>query len=235
MATRRDAVRYLGLAGALPVVGCKTGYAAEDARPSARRTTVIPFTLAGRAGRIAVTYGPTEDPVAAGFDVIPGLPFDVALCRGYPNVHAVIDAYGGAGYRGLCGWIQVVTGKRYHSGSEKADTAMDVDKLPSIADMNMPFAAFGYLPEWFDAPCRNLNGYDRLHWTADTFLSTIPIRSRNGAIERLAGFRWGYAEYDPAAHRPVSLLPLEVTGRGAWNGLLPFLRKSCPGWRFAVA
>jgi len=187
---------------------------------------------------VAVTYRAIQDPIAAGFDVIPKLPFDVSQCRGYPNIHAVIENYGGSGYRGLCGWIQVVTGKRYRGGNENtapADTETDVDKLPSIAGIDMPFAVFGYLPEWFDAPCRNLNGYERLHWTADTFLATVPIRSRKESIQRLAGFRWGYIEYDPAAHRPVSLLPLEVTGADAWNGLLPFLRKASPGWRFAAA
>ncbi|HEY6517499.1 MAG TPA: hypothetical protein VIY50_15255 [Steroidobacteraceae bacterium] len=235
MATRRDAIRYLGLASALPLLAGEPRSAAASTRRSADRTIVIPFTLAGRAGRIAVTYGPIEDPIAAGFDVIPGLPFDVALCRGYPNVHAIIEAFGGSGYRGLCGWIQVVTGKRYRIGSEEADTAINLDKLPSIADVNMPFAVFGYLPEWFDAPCRNLNGYERLHWTADTFLTTVPLRSRNGAIERLAGFRWGYVEYAPAAQHAVSVLPLDVTGASAWNGLLPFLRKASPGWRFAAA
>lgn len=220
------------------------GSAAAGAQPIRRRSssgsrpTFIPFMLAGRAGRLAVTYGVTEDAVSVGFDVVPDIPFDIKLCRGYPNIHAVIDTYGGSGYRGLCGWIQVITGKRYHALEDHmapADTSMDVDKLPSIAGMDLPFATLGYLPEWFDAPCRNLNGYERLHWAADTFLTTLPIRSRKESIQRLAGFRWGYVEYDPAARRPVSPLPLEVTGTAAWNGLLPFLKKASPGWRFAAA
>jgi hypothetical protein len=250
MTRRRDLVGYLGLSGALLFTAGTTGRARESVEPDASRprvpnrlpsrsrVTSIPFTLDGRSGRVAVTYGVTEDPVAVGFDVIPNLHFDVSLCRGYPNVHAVIEKYGGAGYRGLCGWIQVVTGKRYRAGSENsasADTSIDVDKLPSIANMNLPFAVWGYLPEWFDAPCRNLNGYERLRWTADTFLTTVPIRSRTEGIRRLAGFRWGYVEYDPSAHRPVSPLPLEATGADAWNGLLPFLRQSSPGWGFAAA
>lgn len=221
-----------------------TGAAAASARPvrhrapSGTRPTFIPFTLEGKSGRLAVTYGVTEDLVAAGFDAVPGIPFDIRLCRGYPNIRGVIDTYDGSGYRGLCGWIQVITGKRYRAVDDNAapaDTSVDVDKLPSIAGIDMPFAVFGYLPEWFDAPCRNLNGYKRLHWTADTFLTTLPLRSRNESIRRLAGFRWGYIEYDPAASRPVSLLPLEITNADAWNGLLPFLRKASPGWRFAVA
>lgn len=221
-----------------------TGPAAASAQPIRRRPpaesrpTFIPFTLAERSGRLAVTYGVTEDPVAAGFDVVPGIPFDIKLCRGYPNIHAVIDTYGGSGYRGFCGWIQVITGKRYRAVDDNkppAQVEVDIDRLPAVADIDMPFAALGHLPEWFDAPCRNLNGYKRLHWTADTFLTTIPIRSRKESIRRLAGFRWGYAEYDPAAHRPVAPLPLEVTDREAWNGLLPFLRKASPGWRFTAA
>jgi len=240
MTRRRDLLGYLALAGALPLLPGKAVRAAAAASGPARgeQTTFIPFTLAGRAGRLAVTYGATESPVAAGFDVIPHLSFDIAQCRGYPHVRAVIDRYGGSGYRGLCGWIQVVTGKRYRAGSgdpTPADTSRDVDKLPSIGDMNMPFAVFGYRPEWFDAPCRNLNGYERLHWIADTFLVTIPIRSRSESLHWLAGFRWGYVEYAPVTRRPVSLLPLQVTAAAAWNELLPFLRKDSPGWRFAAA
>ncbi|HEV2271937.1 MAG TPA: hypothetical protein VGR92_20985 [Steroidobacteraceae bacterium] len=250
MPRRRDLIGSLGLAGVLQLLAGGTGYAAEGAGPTAARsrspsqspagseTTTIPFTLEGRAGRLAVTYGVTEDPVKVGFDAIPGIPFDIRLCRGYPNVRAVIDSYGGTGYRGFCGWIQVITGKRYSAVDDHMPPArveVDIDKLPAIADIDMPFAVLGHLPEWFDAPCRNLNGYKRLHWTADTFLTTLPIRSRKESIRRLAGFRWGYVEYDPAARRPVAPLPLEVTGGDAWNGLLPFLRKASPGWRFATA
>jgi hypothetical protein len=72
---------------------------------------------------VAVAYGVTADPVAAGFDVIPSLPFDIALCRGYPNIHAAIEAHGESGYRGLCGWIQVFTGERYRGGNDDAAPA----------------------------------------------------------------------------------------------------------------
>jgi hypothetical protein len=235
MASRRDVVGFLGLAGAAQLMTPAAGGVGRIAAPAAE-CVVIPFTLESRTGRVAITYAATQDPIAAGFDAIPNLPFDVTLCRGYPNLHAVIERYDGSGYRGLCGWIQVVTGKRYHADNADAapaDTSIDLDKLPSIGDMDLPFAAFGYLPEWFDAPCRNLNGYDRLHWTADTFLTTIPLRSRDEKIQRLAGFRWGYVEYAPEVRRPVSLLPLTVTGADAWNSLVPFLGKSSPGWRFA--
>jgi hypothetical protein len=61
----------------------------------------------------------------------------------------------------------------------------------------------------------------------------LGLAGRDEKIQRLAGFRWGYVEYAPQAHRPVSLLPLTVTGADAWNGLVPFLGKSSPEWRFA--
>jgi len=51
----------------------------------------------------------------------------------------------------------------------------------------------------------------------------------------LLGFRWGYVEYDTPEQRPVSLLPLEVTGAQVWNALLSFLRKEFPKWRFGDA
>ena len=28
-------------------------------------------------------------------------------------MHAVVETYGGSGYRGLCGWIQLVTARYY--------------------------------------------------------------------------------------------------------------------------
>lgn len=239
----------LGASGALTLMPGRAARAREAegsgaasrirGRPSSDAGTAsIPFTLHGRTGRIAVKYGVTEDPVAAGFDIVPDLGFDTALCRGYPTIHAVIEQYRGSGYRTLCGWIQVVTGRRYHTLDDDAgpaDLSTDVDRLPAMADLDLPFAGFGILPELFDAPCRNLGGHQRLHWTADSFLTTVPMRSRSEEIRRLAGFRWGYTEYAPSARRPVSPLPLAVTGPDAWNDLLPFLRHACGRWRFAAA
>ena len=248
MARRRDVLKYLGLSAALEPLLNEPGYAGEGTDPiesavpatsrSPSRTTHIPFTLHGRPGRVAVNYGVTADPVAVGFGAIPKLGFDPTLCQGYPTMRAVIEAYGGSGYRTLCGWIQVVTGKYYRAGSkdtEPAETEVSVDKLPAMTDVDIPFAAFGNLPGLFDAPCRNLNGYERLRWTADSFLTTVPMRSRQEDVQRLAAFRWGYVEHDPSAHRPVAPLPLTVTDAGAWNDLLPYLRKTFTEWRFATA
>ena len=239
---RRDALRYLAAAAALDILDAHvsiaeplqpTGKAGERRHSSASdRAVQIPFEHNGRRGAVAVTYGVTDDPRASGFDILPGMKFDVAQCRGYPTIHGVIDSFEGTGYRTLCGWIQIITGVRT-GGGKPPETSISVDKLPAMDGIAIPFMSVGNLPQMFDAPCRNLDGYDSLHWTADTFLTTVPIRSRDESINRLLGFRWGYTENaDPARH-PVTRLPLTVTTAREWNSLLPALRKEYPGWRFA--
>ena len=166
---------------------------------------------------MAVTYAVTDEP-AVGFDSVPKLGFAMDACRGSPTIHGVIERYGGGGYRTLCGWIQVVTGRDCRTiseGTAPAETSISVDQLPSMDDVDVPFASFGFRPEVFDAPCGKLNGSAHLHWAADPILTAVPRRSRSEPIQRLAGFRWRYRNDEPSTHRPVSTLPLEVTGADA--------------------
>lgn len=99
----------------------------------------------------------------------------------------------------------------------------------------MPFVSFGILPRLFEAPCANLNRYNRMQFIADSFLTTAPLRSRDEDIHRLLGIRWGYVEYRDTAHHPVSPVPLAITGGDAWNDHLPLLRHSFSRWRFTAA
>ena len=198
----------------------------------------IPFTLAGCQGQVAVYYGPNHDVVKAGFDALPGIPFPITLCEGYPAMQAQIESYAGAGYRMICGWIQIVTREELAStGQDWADArrSCSVDVAPAMSDTGVPFAVFGALPSLFDAPCRNLGNNVALKWTADTFLTTTPFRSRNEKTTWLAGFRWGYYEYAPSLERAVTLQPLEVTGAEVWNEHLPFLRREFDAWKFMEA
>jgi hypothetical protein len=195
----------------------------------------LPFCLHGRQGQVAVYYGVNSDPVYAGFDALAGLGFDPALCAGYPAVHARIEAFEGTGYRALCGWIQIITSERYGADDparQRPQRAVDVDLAPALEACAMPFCCVGYRPELFDAPCRNLGPSAELRWAAETFLVTVPARSRQEEIACLAGFRWGYTE---AMDQPVRVHPLVVTGAGAWNAHLPFLRATYAGWRFGEA
>ena len=196
----------------------------------------IPFTLNGRDGSVAVYYGKNDDPVRAGFDALPRLNFDINLCRGYPVIHAKIKEYSGSGYRTLCGWMQIVMDEYFELYDEKGGKKFfSVDVAPSMRDLGIPFASVGFLPEFFDAPCRNIGDHAKLRWVADTFLTTVPMRSREEEISWITGFRWGYVEYDKPEQKPTSLLPLEVTSANTWNSHLSFLKKEYKKWRFRRA
>ena len=202
-----------------------------------RVTELIPFNLKGYNGKVAVYYGVNDDPVRVGFDSLTGLNFDIDLCRGYPVIHARIESYEGSGYRMLCGWIQIVTSVYLDSHDrEKAHktTFVSIDVAPSLDEASIPFAAFGISPQLFDAPCLNLGKHAELSWTADTFLTTIPIRSRNEEISWLLGFRWGYNENDIPDEEP-KLLPLAVTDAQVWNTNLPYLQVQYGDWMFKRA
>jgi len=195
----------------------------------------IPFALKGHSGCVSVYYGPNDDAIKAGFDAIPGIDFPFELCHGYPAMHARIESFTGSGYRTICGWIQIITRKTFTPADKarinpKRSCAIDV--FPAMRESGVPFVCYGDLPSIFDAPCRNLGDNAELKWTADTFLTTVPLRSRNTEISWLLGFRWGYREYDNPIEKPVTLLPLETTDAEVWNSHLPFLRREFDTWRF---
>lgn len=66
---------------------------------------LIPFTMKGCRGLVAVYYGANNDPRMVGFDSLPGIGFDLGLSRGYPVIHAHFENFDGTGYRMFCGWI----------------------------------------------------------------------------------------------------------------------------------
>ena len=164
------------------------------------------------------------------------LGFDPELCRGYPLLVARVEEFGGTGYRSLCGWIQIVTRgdlDGHDPATARRQVSSSVDVMPAFEALGLPFAGFGSLPQFVDAPCRNLGASAELRWTADTFLVTVPLRTRTEPIEPLCGFRWGYVETDRPAEWPT-LLPLEVTGPEAWSGHLEYLSRTFPDWTFSA-
>lgn len=66
----------------------------------------ISFQLRGREGRVTVEYGVNDDPSRWGYHLL-GLNFDAEVARGFPVIEARV-AFGGEGYAGFLGWIQVV-------------------------------------------------------------------------------------------------------------------------------
>lgn len=200
-------------------------------RPAAQ----IPFRLNGYDGTVEVFYGPDDDPLKAGFDMVPGLKNNLDVCRGYPLMHARIAGYSGSGYRTACAWIQVVSNERVQGTGEgrlEAQKSVSIDVAPTMREGGIPFACFGTYPQFFDAPCHNLGSDAELKWVADTFLTTIPFRSRSEEIQWLLGFRWGYVEYENPQERPVLLLPLEVTAPSVWNDHMVLFHDECSDWRF---
>ena len=197
--------------------------------------TTISFALKDRPGQVSVYYGSNTDPVKAGFDALPAFTLDLKETLGYPCVHAIIEQYAGSGYRALCGWVQIVTDDWYDDvtgGAHPAKHAVSIDMAPALASLNQPYACVGILPQFFDAPCENIGPYTKLVWVADTFLTTVPVRSRQEPVHRLLGFRWGYVEYAKDLNRSVEILPLQVSEPRMWTHHLAVLRQQFPDWRF---
>ena len=135
----------------------------------------------------------------------------------------------------ICGWIQIVTREELTSPDQDwtdARCSYSVDIAPAMYETGVPFAVFGALPSFFDAPCRTLGNSCALKWTADTFLTTTPFRSQDEEITWLLGFRWGYYEYAPSLDKGDTILPLEVTTAEVWNQRLPVLRQHFPTWKY---
>jgi hypothetical protein len=202
-----------------------------------RATMLIPFNLKGYNGKVSVYYGVNDNPIKVGFDSLAGLNFDIDGCRGYPVMHALIESYEGSGYRTFCGWVQIVTNVYFDSHNReesRTETFVSMDVAPAFQESDIPFASYGNMPQLFDAPCLNLGKYAELRWTADTFLTSIPTRSRDEEVSWLLGFRWGYLEKDIPNEKPT-LLPLEVTEPQVWNKHLPYLREQYRSWKFKNA
>lgn len=201
-------------------------------------TTVnIPFMLNHKPGTLQVEYEANQSASKSGFDLFAGTNFDTAMCIGYPTMRARIQSYEGTGYATACAWIQIVTRREFaaQDAMEPVKIKPSVDTHPTLAESGIPFFAFGFPAEIFDAPCNNLNGLAKLDWIADTFLVTMPNRTNGYLISCLAGFRWGYTEYDLDGNRHVEICPLEITTPAAWKQHLFLLQSQFPKWRYASA
>src|SRR5437588_2688158 len=102
----------------------------------------IPFHLRGYAGNVTVYYGVNQNPLHWGFSL-----FGRKGAAGYPICQAMID-FDGPGYYAIMGWLQLVSIQE----TEAQQAPTFVDTWPNLAETDMPFAEFGYLPTLFDAP-----------------------------------------------------------------------------------
>jgi hypothetical protein len=197
--------------------------------------TIIPFVLNHKSGILEVHYQPNERIEDSGFDLLAGFGFDVNLSIGYPTMHGFVSTYQGSGYYTASAWIQIITRKEFVSAESvlpRAEVA-SVDVNPSLYELGVPFFAMGFPAEIFDAPCCNLGDAGKLTWIADTFYVTMPSRINDNKIVWIAGYQWGYIEYDQEEKRPVEILPLSVTDEATWQQHLPLLRRQFGKWKFS--
>lgn len=188
--------------------------------------TTILFVLNGKPGTLAVEYQPNQSIEESGFDLLAGLGFDVNLAIGYPTMRGYVSEYAGRGYYTASAWIQIITRQAFDSAaSEKPDRIIaSVDVNETLYDLGVPFFGMGFPAEIYDAPCCKLGELGKLTWIADTFFMTIPSRINDQTIHRLAGYQWGYTEYDQNQKRQVEILPLRVTDETHWQVRLPVLQ-----------
>lgn len=199
-------------------------------------TTTIPFALNGKPGVLEVCYETNRSLIASGFDLLAGCGFDVNLCLGYPTMRAYVRHYEGTGYYTASAWIQIITRREFVSAEAETPAAIvaSVDVNDTLGELGVPFFAMGYPAEIYDAPCNNLGDWGKLEWLADTFLVTMPSRINANTIAPLAGFRWGYTEYDLDGKRHVEIHPLVVPEISQWQHHLPLLRSACGLWKFGA-
>jgi len=195
----------------------------------------MPFQLNGYGGVLQVIYEENRSTHRSGFDLFERLGFDSQRCIGYPTMRAFVKNYGGTGYYTISAWIQIITSLRYASqdGEDAAEVVSEIDRCETMAACGVPFFAHGYPAAIYDAPCDNLRGSSRLEWIADTFFVTYPSRINDDCIAYLAGFRWGYDEWDDTdGQRRVSIRPLQKTNRSVWQHFVPVMEQHCPRWTF---
>jgi hypothetical protein len=197
--------------------------------------TKIPFDLNHKPGILEVHYQPNQRIEDSGFDLLAGFGFDVNLSIGYPTMHGFVTTYQGSGYYTASAWIQIVTRREFATVDNEQSRAeiASVDVNPTLHELGVPFFAMGFPAEIFDAPCCNLGDAGKLTWLADTFFVTMPSRINDHTIFRIAGYQWGYTEYDQNEKRPVEILPLSVTDEATWQQHLPLLRRQFGAWKFA--
>lgn len=199
------------------------------------RITKIPFVLNTKPGLLEVEYQPNQSIEESGFDLLAGFGFDVNMAIGYPTMRSYVSAYEGKGYNTASAWIQIITRREFDAldSEQPARVITSVDVNDTLDDLGVPFFAMGFPAEIYDAPCCNLGEAKKLTWIADTFFVTMPSRINDHTIERLAGFQWGYTEYNPDETRPVDILPLQVTDESHWALHLPVLRNEFRAWKYA--
>lgn len=189
--------------------------------------TEIPVKLRGVDTRLTVEYRENSSAEDSGFDALVNLPFNQDCCIGYPILHAFFDNMELTGYKRYCGFIQFVEKREFMVGAKDVpcNRSFFLDVSDAMLHAGVPYFAYGYPAELYDAPCKNLENGDKLIWRAYTYLVDIPSRMNQDRLSYLAGFSWGYTE---DVSGPLSLLEFEILSEKNWFEHYSFLKTQCP-------
>jgi hypothetical protein len=180
------------------------------------------FTLREVAGRVDIDYSVNEDPARWGFDLI-GFEELLDLPRGFPVIEAR-TAYPAPGYRGLLGWVQVVSWQD-PTATEPETTWIVPDVAPQAIGANSPYLTFGIDPVFFDAPATDQPDSD---WLARAFLTCTPDLLMTPVVEPVLGLAWGY----DIAQGKVTPKDLRPAGTDDWREIRKMLGIRLPMWTF---
>lgn len=191
----------------------------------------IKFILNNRKGIINIDYTTNNDVIESGFDMLSHLGMDINMCIGYPTLHAYITDFEATGYRRYCGWIQILKCDYfdYENDILPLYTKFFID---GDSQNNSPFFAYGYPAELYDAPCNNLGDNSKLAWTAYTYLVEMPTHITKNTISFVAGFKWGYTEWDELGKRKVTIMPIQELSYSSWNNNLNLLKEKFPNFSY---
>lgn len=187
----------------------------------------IPFVFHGKENTITVDYNEISDAHDAAFHIL-NLPFAPEASKGYPMVHAYFKDLNLQGYERYCGWIQIIRREEFCRINDTAPSNVlyELDVPEDILEHGLPYFAYGYPPELFDAPCRNLRSSEKLIWRAYTYLVDIPSRINGYQLSFLAGFTWGYTEN---IRGEVSVLDFGLLNETDWSNQQAYIQSQQKG------
>jgi hypothetical protein len=174
---------------------------------------LVPFNTRGHAGVISVAVSRNTDPASMGCPT---------AAAGFPVCQATVS-FGGAGYKAMLGWVQLVGTTR----SQATTRTFEVDPLRIWDGLDTPFCFFGIEPTLFDAPSRR-DRQQSLDWLAHSFLCASSTDPMDRQVVALAGFTWGFVLRDG----DVDLVGAQALEAEDWMPHLAMLGAKFPTWRF---
>jgi hypothetical protein len=197
----------------------------------------VPYLGGSRRGSVRVFCGKVPDLLESGADALWGegvhgqTSEEKSRLAGFPALLATVEPQS-RGYQNWMGWIQCA-GERDLAGQV---VRREEDASWFLRGRDVPYAAVGYAPSFFDAPTRPAR--PEMVWEADLFLCSLPLLDDRAAdppvpVRPLVGIRWGF-KIPARGGEPETVAP-RMAPPDAWSTWVPLLRERFPSWAFADA